>query len=139
MAIEYTPENITELKPNEIFVFGSNTAGQHIGGAARVAYEKFGAKWGKAEGLSGQTYAIPTINYYSFERVSEEYLKECLVDFIRFCRQNKDKKFYLTKIGCGIAGWEINEMKRLFTEAMLLCIFPDNLIVPKEFVNTYIK
>ena len=52
---EYTPERILELKENEIFVFGSNLAGSHGGGAARLAYERFGAVWGEGFGLHGQT------------------------------------------------------------------------------------
>ena len=58
---EYTPDRISELKENEIFVFGSNLAGAHGGGAARFAYERFGAVWGEGVGLHGQTYAIPTM------------------------------------------------------------------------------
>ena len=57
----YTPEWIAELKLNEIFVFGSNLAGMHGGGAARVAMERFGAIWGQGVGLQGQSYAIPTM------------------------------------------------------------------------------
>ena len=57
----YTPDRISELKENEIFVFGSNLAGAHGGGAARLAYNKFGAVWGEGVGLHGQTYAIPTM------------------------------------------------------------------------------
>ena len=57
----YTPDRISELKENEIFVFGSNLAGAHGGGAARFAYERFGAVWGEGMGLHGQTYAIPTM------------------------------------------------------------------------------
>ena len=58
---EYTSERITELKPNEIFVFGSNLAGAHGGGAARLAYNRFGAIWGQGVGLQGKSYAIPTM------------------------------------------------------------------------------
>ena len=58
---EYTPDRISELEENEIFVFGSNLAGAHGGGAAWLAYERFGAVWGKGVGLHGQTYAIPTM------------------------------------------------------------------------------
>ena len=57
----YTPEKISELKENEIFVFGSNLAGAHGGGAARLAYNRFGAVWGEGVGLHGETYAIPTM------------------------------------------------------------------------------
>ena len=58
MYSEYTPDWITELKDNEIFVFGSNLAGAHGGGAARLAYQRFGAVWGQGVGLQGQSYAI---------------------------------------------------------------------------------
>jgi len=58
---EYTPDRITELKLNELFVFGSNLAGAHGGGAARLAYERFGAVWGQGVGLQGRCYAIPTM------------------------------------------------------------------------------
>ena len=61
MNKRYTPERITSLAENEIFVFGSNLAGAHGGGAARLAYERFGAVWGEGVGLRGQTYAIPTM------------------------------------------------------------------------------
>ena len=57
----YTPENITELRENEIFVFGSNLRGMHGSGAARVAMNRFGAVWGKGVGLQGRSYAIPTM------------------------------------------------------------------------------
>ena len=62
MTRRYTPEMITELKENEIFVFGSNLAGAHGGGAARVAYNKFGAVWGQGVWLQGQSYGIPTMH-----------------------------------------------------------------------------
>lgn len=62
MRADFTPERIEELSSGEIFVFGSNLNGNHYGGAARIAYEKFGAEWGVAEGLSGNTYAIPTLD-----------------------------------------------------------------------------
>ena len=52
---------IDVLEKNEIFVFGSNLAGRHLGGAAKAAYNKFGAKWGVGVGLAGQSYAIPTM------------------------------------------------------------------------------
>ena len=61
MKTSYTPDNITSLAPHEVFVFGSNLAGAHAGGAARVAARKFGAVWGQGEGLQGQSYAIPTM------------------------------------------------------------------------------
>ena len=59
MSDRCTPENITTLQPNEVFVFGSKPNGEHKSGAAKTAVEKFGAVEGKAEGMSGQSYAIP--------------------------------------------------------------------------------
>ena len=78
---EYTPDRISGLKENEIFVFGSNLAGAHGGGAARLAYNRFGAVWGEGMGLHGQTYAIPamqggveTIKLRCFRRSNKRFL-----------------------------------------------------------------
>lgn len=73
MKRELTPENIQELKENQIFVFGSNMNGNHAGGAARLAVEKFGAIMGQAEGIQGQSYAIPTLDK-DMQKVTEEEL-----------------------------------------------------------------
>ena len=141
--MEITKENIKELKPNEIFVFGSNTKGLHLGGAARVAYEKFGAKWGLSEGLSGNTYAIPTMSPEG-NKVSKRTLQLSFYNFLKMVQSRKDVKFLLTKIGCGIAGWEIKDIAELLSfEIMNFNLnyggfgkhnFPDNLSVPEEFV-----
>ena len=56
-----TPERITQLEENEVFVFGSNLEGAHGGGAALLAWRKFGAIWGQGVGLQGQSYGIPTM------------------------------------------------------------------------------
>ena len=120
---EYTPERITELKPNEIFVFGSNLAGAHGGGAARLAYNRFGAIWGQGVGLQGQTYAIPTM------QGGVETIKPYVDEFIRFAKQHPEQKFLVTKIGCGIAGFKVDEIAPLFYHA----IDSENIVLPKEF------
>lgn len=117
MAMKFTPERIEELKPGEIFVFGSNMNGAHIGGAARIAYDNFGAKWGKSEGLTGHSYAIPTLDK-NMEKVSESALEASIDKFIDFVLNNQQLTFYLTKIGCGIAGWYIEDVKRIFWKAV---------------------
>ena len=122
----YTPEMISELKENEIFVFGSNLAGKHGGGAARVAYDKFGAVWGKGTGIQGQSYAIPTM------QGGIKTIKPYVDEFIGFAKENSGLIFYVTKIGCGIAGFRIEEIAPLFAEA----IDVDNIILPEEFVET---
>ncbi|MCI6503009.1 MAG: hypothetical protein MSA13_00065 [Prevotella sp.] len=119
----FTPERISELKENEIFVFGSNLAGAHGGGAARFAYERFGAVWGEGVGLQGQSYAIPTM------QGSVEAIKPYVDEFIRFAKQHPEQKFMVTKIGCGIAGFKVDEIAPLFYHA----IDSKNIVLPKEF------
>lgn len=119
-----TPDNITELKPNEIFVFGSNTAGRHGAGAAKVAHDKFGAEYGVGEGLTGQSYALPTLNGALEKRALVEISRSAL-KFKRFAEANPHLTFYLTKVGCGLAGFDEEEMKQMFY------YLPVNVIVPK--------
>lgn len=122
---EYTPERISNLNPNEIFVFGSNLAGMHGGGAAWIAYERFGAIMGQGVGLQGQSYAIPTM------QGGVETIKPYVDEFIVFAKQHPEYKFYVTKIGCGIAGFRVEEIAPLFAEAIDM----DNVILPEDFVE----
>ena len=121
----YTPERILELKANEIFVFGSNLAGSHGGGAARLAYERFGAIWGQGVGLQGQSYGIPTMHG------GVEAIRPYVDEFIEFAKQHPELTFLVTKVGCGIAGFTVREMAPLFREA----IDVENVILPREFVE----
>lgn len=121
--MEYTPENIDSLKPNEVFVFGSNLAGRHGGGAARAALNRFGAVWGQGVGLQGQSYAIPTM------QGGVETIKPYVDEFIDFARSHTGLKFYVTRIGCGIAGFKDEEIAPLFKEASGV----DKIILPRSF------
>ena len=116
---------ISELLPDEIFVFGSNLRGMHGGGAARVAYMKFGAEWGKGVGLYGQTYAIPTM------QGGVETIKPYVYDFIRFAANHPEKYFYVTRIGCGIAGFRDEDIAPLFVDALNVA----NIALPLSFVK----
>ena len=129
MHNEYTPDFIIELKDNEIFVFGSNLAGAHGGGAARIAYQKFGAVWGHGVGLHGRTYAIPTMHG------GVDAISPYVDDFVAFASEHKEYKFLVTKIGCGIAGFTFEEIAPLFTKALEL----DNVTLPREFVEIIVK
>ena len=122
---EYTPERITELKPNEIFVFGSNLAGSHGGGAARLAYNRFGAIWGQGVGLQGQSYAIPTM------QGGVETIEPYVEQFIDFAFRHREYRFLVTRIGCGIAGFTPYEIAPLFLKVIDL----PNVILPKDFVE----
>lgn len=116
-----SPDNIQSLQPNEVFVFGSNLAGSHGGGAALVAYRKFGAIWGQGVGLQGQSYGIPTMHG------GVEKIKPYVDEFIAFARQHQELVFLVTRVGCGIAGFTDEEMAPLFSEAKQL----ENVFLPR--------
>ena len=122
---EFTPTWIKELSDNEIFVFGSNLGGFHAGGAARVAVDKFGAVWGQGVGLQGQSYAIPTMHG------GVDVIKPYVDEFIAFAREHRELKFLVTPIGCGIAGFTVEEIAPLFADA----IDDENIILPEAFVK----
>ena len=128
MKKKFTPENIQELKENQVFVFGSNMNGNHAGGAARLAVEKFGAIMGQAEGLQGQSYAIPTLDK-DMEKVTEEDLITYLGNLRNFANKHPEKEFLLTAIGTGIAGFDTNYMAYMVLRANL----PGNVTIPEEF------
>lgn len=121
----YTPENITSLGPDEVFVFGSNLAGIHAGGAARVARERFGAVMGQGVGIQGQSYAIPTM------QGGVETIKPYVDEFIALAREWDQTTFWVTRIGCGIAGFTDEEIAPLFAEALDLY----NVRLPKSFAD----
>lgn len=116
----FTPENITDLKPNECFVFGSNSIGSHTGGAAKIAYEKFGYPMGVSTGIVGQAYGIDTMG-------RKDKMIEDINQFISTARALPAVTFYVTKVGCGIAGYTPEEIAPLFETRS------SNVILPKEF------
>ena len=122
---KYTPKRISELKDNEIFVFGSNLAGAHGGGAAWLAFKQFGAVWGEGVGMYGQTYAIPTM------QGGVETIKPYVDDFIRFAKEHPGLTFLVTRIGCGIAGFRDEQIAPLFADAINV----ENIILPMSFVK----
>lgn len=118
-----TPAIIHTLGEKEIFVFGSNLSGAHAGGAAHAALSHFGAIWGQGVGLQGQSYAIPTM------QGGIETIKPFVDEFIVFARQHKDLKFLVTPIGCGIAGFNAQDIAPLFKAAIPM----ENIYLPQSF------
>jgi len=116
-----TPELITELQPNEIFVFGSNLKGLHGGGAAYIAYRKFGAIMGQGVGLQGHSYAIPTM------QGGVETIRPYVDEFIEFAKVHPELTFLVTRIGCGIAGFTNEEISPLFKDAHDV----ENIVLPE--------
>lgn len=123
MRQQFTPDRINQLEENEIFVFGSNLRGHHAGGAAKIALEKFGAIMGKGVGLQGNSYAIPTM------QGGVDTIKPYVDGFIKYAKEHRNLHFYVTKIGCGIAGFKEEEIAPLFMRALLY----DNISLPKSF------
>jgi hypothetical protein len=111
-----TPNNITKLKDNEIFIFGSNISGRHGKGAALSAL-KWGARYGKGIGLSGKTYAIPTKDS-NLKTLSIEEIKKYVDSFINFTKDNPQYIFLVTEIGCGLAGYKPKDVAPLFKAAL---------------------
>ena len=120
---------IDTLEKDEIFVFGSNLAGHHMGGAARLANIKFGAEWGVGVGLTGQSYAIPTM------QGGVETIRPYVDEFIEFANQHQNMKFLVTRIGCGIAGFNDEEIAPLFRKAVSL----SNIYLPQKFYDILLE
>ena len=119
-----TPKLITSLQSDEVFVFGSNLQGFHAGGAAKLAMQ-WGAVWGKGVGIQGQTYAIPTM------QGDVESIQPYVNEFISFAKQHPNKRFLVTEIGCGIAGFSVEEIAPLFIKAVEV----ENIYLPQRFWN----
>ena len=120
---------IDTLEKDEIFVFGSNLAGHHMGGAARVANIKFGAEWGVGVGLTGQSYAIPMM------QGGVETIRPYVDEFIEFANQHQNMKFLVTRIGCGIAGFKDEEIAPLFRKAVSV----SNIYLPQKFYDILLE
>lgn len=118
-----TPEGIVALREDEVFVFGSNLEGMHAGGAAYVAFRKFGAVMGCGVGLRGQSYAIPTM------QGGVETIRPYVDEFIAFAEAHPELFFYVTRIGCGIAGFRDREIAPLFERARGM----ENVCLPESF------
>ena len=123
-----TPEIIKTISENEVFVFGSNLSGRHGKGAAKTALS-WGAKYGQASGIQGKTYGIPTKDASIRRTLSIEEIKPFVDDFIEWAKYNSGNIFYVTEIGCGLAGLKPKEIAPLFKEAVNV----DNIYLPARF------
>jgi hypothetical protein len=126
--IHISPSRIERLKPNEVFVFGSNRAGYHGKGAAKLAYDRFGAQGGKGEGHFGQSYAIPTKDAH-IRTLPLNQIALGVDRFFAYAAENPKLKFLVTEIGCGLAGYTPRDIAPMFKEAELF----SNVHVPLSF------
>lgn len=123
-----TPEQITKLAKNEIFVFGSNLSGRHGKGAAKTALS-WGAIWGQGTGLQGRTYGIPTKTADVRKTLPVEAIRPYVDRFIQDAKEHSDKIFLVTEIGCGLAGYKPKDIAPLFKDA----IDVQNIHLPARF------
>jgi hypothetical protein len=115
-----------EIGNNGVFVFGSNTAGVHGAGAAKTAFEFYGAVKGQGAGRMGHAYGIPTRAFMD-SRLSTLPLPEIVPfidEFLEHARSEPGLTFYVTRIGCGLAGYPDDVMADLFKDAPENCLLP---------------
>ena len=128
--MKITPTNITKLKANEVFVFGSKLNGAHIGGAAKLAIDKFGAINGKYFGLYGKSFAMPTLDE-TLQKINLKSLQCYINDFFEIAAAHPKKHFLITEIGCGIAGFTLAEIAPLFKDFLTV----ENCSLPQTFID----
>ena len=130
---QYTPDPIPAdadwWTDKDIFVFGSNTQGNHAGGAARAAVVNYGAIMGQARGLQGNSYGIVTLDYTNEEPITLETIGQELDNFIQFAKSQPTLMFWMTKIGTGISRIPFEDIAQLFFDRQ----FPSNVKLPIEF------
>lgn len=132
IKMKLSPEKIEKLKPNEVFVFGSNEAGIHGAGAASLALICFGAKMGEGIGHYGQSYAIPTKDD-RIKTLNLGKIKKYINDFIDYAKRRKELNFLVTEIGCGLAGYTPVQIAPMFKRVKDEKI--ENIFLPSRFIK----
>lgn len=121
-------DQMMDEDPRAIFVFGSNLAGRHGRGAALTAVQRYGAIYGKGEGIQGRSYALPTKDR-AIRTLPLERIEHHVERFLEFARQSQDLKFLLTPAGTGLAGYTTAQMAPLFVHV------PHNVVVPSTWAR----
>lgn len=112
----------TQPGDDEVFVFGSNLAGVHGAGAAKAAL-RYGARMGHGVGLQGRTYAIPTKDF-DIKTLPIDNIKPYIERFKKVTLEHPQVKFFITRVGCGLAGYKDSEIAPLFRGCGDNCSFP---------------
>lgn len=126
--MKISPSHIHVLDSNQVFVFGSNEAGIHGAGAAKLAFDKFGAKWGKGYGMHGRSFAIPTKDKQIYT-LPLKAISDYVSSFIDYASVNSEIDFLVTEIGCGLAGYRVTDIAPLFYRALDI----ENIFLPERF------
>lgn len=122
----YHKDGTKPSNPSAIFVFGSNLAGRHGAGAAKAAMDYYGAVYGVALGITGQAYAIPTKDA-NIETLELHWINFYVLEFLNCAKQNPTKQFFMTRIGCVLAGYANADIAPMFKGA------PQNIDFPEDW------
>jgi hypothetical protein len=124
-----THKDGTQPKDGQVFVFGSNLAGIHGGGAAKAAKDHYGAEIGVAEGMTGNSYAIPTKDKAIANALTLDEIQASVTLFVDYAKANQGKQFFVTRIGCVLAGYTDAQIAPMFIGA------PDNCSLAEEWAD----
>jgi len=124
MQRTYHPDNTTPKGRDAVFVFGSNLAGRHGMGSAKVAHVNFAAKYGCGQGPTGRAYAIPTKDRH-LNTLPLEDIHESVAAFIRYAQAKPKTQFFITRVGCGLAGYQDAQIAPMFAQASPNCSLPE--------------
>lgn len=119
----YHPNGGTPDGPDWIWVFGSNLAGRHGAGAALVAKVRFGAAAGQGVGITGRSYAVPTKDR-NLAVLPMQVIARHVVQFLDHAGAQPEKLFYITRVGCGLAGYRDSQIAPMFALAPANCSMP---------------
>lgn len=122
-TLRILPTHLHTPEDDRVFVFGSNLLGIHGAGAAAYAFDDLGAYWGVGEGIMGNSYALPTC-YRPGEPVTMMELAVYVQNFLDYAGDHPELRFFVSQVGCGLAGFREDEVAPLFAEA------PDNCDLP---------
>ena len=114
-----------------VFCFGSNLAGVHGAGAAREAMLRHGAKYHIGSGRTGNAYALPTKDE-NIVTLPLSSIDTHVQAFCNYAAEHLDETFFVTRIGCGLAGYKDSDIAPLFRTVPANCILP---IEWKPFLN----
>lgn len=108
-----------------VFVFGSNTQGRHGAGAARCAVQYYGAIYGQAEGRQGYSYAIVTKELRpGYTQPGMQEIRAGVERFVEYARAHPELCFYITAVGCGLAGFNPRDVAPMFRNVPENCLLP---------------
>lgn len=119
-----------------IFVFGSNLAGRHGRGAARKALEEYGAIYGQGVGFHGRSYAIPTKGY-DLEVLSLSEIEKHVDGFVKYASSHPELTFWVTNVGCGLAGYTHEQIGPMFRAAPKNCTLSADFDVYRRRERVY--